>query len=69
MTVIVSRSRRQHIGVVGTVVNLLIIAVLNGVIGVVAIYADYGPVVVTGVLTVDVDCVTNVVGAVVLSVE
>jgi len=31
--------------VVGTVVNLLIIGVLNGVIAVVAIYADYGPVV------------------------
>ena len=56
-------------GVVGTVVNLLIIGVLNGVIGVVAIYADYGTVVVSGVLTVDVDCVTNVVGAIVLSVE
>jgi len=48
---------------------VLIIGVLNGGIGVVAIYADYGPVVVTGVLTVDVDCITNVVGAVVLSVE
>ena len=48
---------------------MLNISVLNGVIGVVAIYADYGPVVVTGVLTVDVDCITNVVGAVVLSVE
>ena len=48
---------------------MLIIGVLNGGIGIVAIYADYGPVGVTGVLTIDVDCVTNDVGAVVLSVE
>ena len=52
-------------GVVGTVVTVLIVGVVNGVV---AIYADDVPVVDTGVLTVDVDSVVYVVGAVVLSV-
>jgi len=55
-------------GVVGIVVTVLIVGVVNGVVEVVAIYADDVPVVDTGVLTVDVDSVVYVVGAVVLSV-
>jgi len=54
-------------GVVGTIVTVLIVGVVNGVVGVVVIYADDVSVVDTGVLTVDVDSVVHVVGAVVLS--
>ena len=48
---------------------MLIVGLLSGIVGVVAIYAAVVPVVVTGVLTVDVDCVVNVAGAVVPSVK
>jgi len=48
---------------------VLIVGLLSGIVGVVAIYAAVVPVVVTGVLTVDVDCVVNVAGAVVPSVK
>ena len=69
VTAIVSRSSKVPVfGVVGTVVTVLIVGVVNGVVRVVAIYADDVPVVDKGVHTVDVDSVMYVVGAVVLSV-
>jgi len=45
----------------------MIVGVVNGIVGVIAMYGDDAPVVITGVLTVDIHSVVNVVGAVVLS--